>query len=96
MGSMANIKKLLTLNCEDAARLLSNRQDSELTRGERWGLKMHLLICRSCRRYKGQLGFMRRLFTTLKNDPNAAPPDLRMSDEKLDQIKKILQDKDPS
>ena len=91
---MSNIKKMLTLNCEQASRLMSNQQDAELTGSERRALKLHLLICRACRRYKGQLEFMRKTFSSLRGKADAAPPELRISDEKRDDIKKTLRKKE--
>jgi len=91
---MANIKEILTLNCEQASRLLSHQQDAELTRSERWALKLHLLICRACRRYKSQLGMVRKTFSILRGKADTSPPELRISDEKRDEIKKTLHNKE--
>jgi predicted anti-sigma-YlaC factor YlaD len=96
MGMISNIKQILTMNCEQAARLLSNQQDAELTRSERWALKLHLLICRSCRRYQGQLGFMRKLFGILGGKGDTVPPELRISEDKRDEINKTLRKKEGS
>jgi hypothetical protein len=41
--------------CKDAARLLA-QDEMGASRGERVGLRVHLLMCRFCRRYKAQLG----------------------------------------
>ena len=94
MGTMSNIKKILTLNCEQASRLLSNQQDTSLRRTEQWALKLHLLLCRSCRRYKDQLRSVRKIFSALRTKPDSAPPELRISDEKRDDIKKTLREKE--
>ncbi|QMT33566.1 zf-HC2 domain-containing protein [Conchiformibius steedae DSM 2580] len=48
------------LNCKEACKLLSQGQDRELTRGERWQLRLHLPFCPSCRRYHAQLSFIRK------------------------------------
>jgi hypothetical protein len=50
--------KLLT--CKDASRLQSQAQDRPLRFGERMGLRLHLLICDNCRRFKLQLDLIRR------------------------------------
>ena len=54
-----NIKMVLTLSCDRASVLLSKSQDTPLTRWERVALRLHLWICRFCRRYRRQL--MRQL-----------------------------------
>ncbi len=50
----------LMLNCEQATRLLSEREDRALGVGERTRLRMHTWICVSCRNFGGQLGFIRQ------------------------------------
>ena len=43
------------LTCKNAARLLA-QDEMGASRGKRVGLRVHLLMCRFCRRYKAQLG----------------------------------------
>ena len=90
MGSISNIKNILTLNCEEASRLLSENQDVYLTWDEQLALRLHLLICRSCRRYNKQLGFIRSLFQAHVNKEDSDFPELKISDEKQDEIKQTL------
>ncbi len=52
------------LNCEQATRLASEGLDRPLTRKERWALKLHLLLCRGCRRYRRHLEILRRISRT--------------------------------
>lgn len=49
------------LSCREAARLMSLRQDAQLTPAEESRLKDHLFQCLSCRRFEEQLGFLRTL-----------------------------------
>jgi hypothetical protein len=51
--------KILTLRCREAAPLISEAMDHPLPRVERIALRMHLLICRWCRRYQAQLAWLR-------------------------------------
>lgn len=92
MGMMANIKKIFTLNCEESSRLLSSKQDTALTQTEKLALHLHLLICRSCRRYNKQLGAIRSVFRIL-NKKDTDTPELKLSDKKRDQIKKTIAEK---
>lgn len=48
------------LTCKDASRLQSQSQDRPLHLGERVSLRLHLLICDNCRRFKQQLKLIRR------------------------------------
>ena len=48
--------RVLTLTCREAARLVSDACDRDLTRGEGAALGLHLIACGSCRRYRAQIG----------------------------------------
>lgn len=52
------------LKCKEACALLSESQDRRLTLRERARLLVHLALCPHCRRYRSQLGFIRK---NLKN-----------------------------
>jgi hypothetical protein len=93
MKSESKIKTIFSLNCEQAARLLSENQDVELYWWERTGLRLHLLYCRYCKRYHQQLDLMRQLFRRIFSDDESIPPELKMSDEKRAEMKKIISDK---
>lgn len=57
-----NLKMLirhLSPTCQEASRLQSEAMDHELGGTIRLGLKIHLLICRICRRYGRQLRLLR-------------------------------------
>ncbi len=75
----------LNLNCRRAARLLSDAGERPLSRLERFGLAAHLLGCRSCRRYRGQL----RLITAALRVPDP-PADARLSAEARSRINRSL------
>jgi hypothetical protein len=61
--AIASLKKglrTLSPNCRDASRLQAEAFDRPLTPWQRFGLRMHLLLCGWCRRYERQLRFLRR------------------------------------
>lgn len=49
------IVMMLTLKCDHATHLVSDSFERDLTRVERWSLKLHQLCCRYCRRLAKQL-----------------------------------------
>ena len=51
------------LTCKEASRLISQRQDRELSVGERLALRMHLALCAGCVRVSDQVDFLRRALT---------------------------------
>ncbi len=48
------------LNCKEASRLLSQRQDRELSVGERLSLRVHLAMCAGCVQVSDQVDFLRK------------------------------------
>ena len=46
---------MLTLKCDHATHLVSDSFERDLTRVERWALKLHQIGCRYCRRLAKQL-----------------------------------------
>ena len=49
----------LSPNCREATRLQSEALDHSLGLGQRVGLHIHLVLCKWCRRYGQQIGFLR-------------------------------------
>ncbi len=52
--------RVLSPSCREVARLQSIAVDGSLSLGQRAGLRVHLVLCKWCRRYDQQLQFMRQ------------------------------------
>ena len=74
------LKMLLTLHCDEASRFTSDGLDRTLTPVERWALRLHLVSCRTCRRFRRQLAF-------LQQAARASAQSAAMSDETLQAIR---------
>ena len=48
------------LSCKHATHLMSEALDRPLSRRERFALRVHLLFCRGCRAFRGQMDFLRK------------------------------------
>ncbi|MGQ5524614.1 zf-HC2 domain-containing protein [Chitinimonas sp. PSY-7] len=48
------------MNCKEATRMVSEGLDRELALGEKFRLRLHLLICDYCRNFSRQGEFLRR------------------------------------
>jgi Putative zinc-finger len=46
------------IDCKKASEMMSEGMDRELTFGERFSLKFHVLLCGICRRAGGQMRFI--------------------------------------
>jgi predicted anti-sigma-YlaC factor YlaD len=49
----------IMITCKEVSELLSQAQDCQLSRGEKFWLNAHLLMCKGCRNFGKQLDFMR-------------------------------------
>jgi hypothetical protein len=47
------------LSCKEASMLLSQAQERDLGRKERFFLQLHLLLCDGCANFRAQLAFIR-------------------------------------
>jgi hypothetical protein len=55
----STIKMLFALKCEESTRLVSESMDHDLTPAKRWAVRLHAISCRSCRRFRKQIDFIR-------------------------------------
>lgn len=58
--------KVLTLNCDESTRLVSDGLDGELGRIERLALRMHLFTCRPCRRMRAQFLLLKQAASKMR------------------------------
>nr|WP_010130426.1 zf-HC2 domain-containing protein [Microbulbifer agarilyticus] len=49
------------MDCKQATRLLSEQQDRNLSRREKFALKFHVFMCKACRNFGQQMGTLRDL-----------------------------------
>lgn len=78
------------LTCRQASQLVSESQERALGRRERWGLRLHLWMCVSCRRFERQIRLLRRALRRLArlDESEAQGPDL--TPEARERIRKTL------
>ena len=80
---------LLMLTCHDMTRFCSQEQEGPLPLSVRWRMKLHFLVCLWCRRYRNQLGLIRRSLTSYPYlDPGQTHPGLPQ--EAKERLKKAL------
>ncbi len=60
MPPARTLVKILTLKCREATELMSRSLDDDLGLGDRLAMRLHTLICRPCRRFRTQIGRIRR------------------------------------
>jgi hypothetical protein len=81
------------LSCKDVTRLISESMDRSLPLGKRIGVRLHLLICRFCARYKRQLLLIRETVRRLAAMEDAYGSHIgeRLSEEAKERIRRSLQ-----
>lgn len=59
MSVLHDIRVILSLSCRESSRLLSDELDRTLSRTERIALRLHLVLCYRCRRFRRSLRVLR-------------------------------------
>ena len=97
MNRWTNLMKLLARgvadlspSCKEATRLQSAALDRKLTLRQRLGLRIHLALCKWCRRYGKQITFLRSATQRYAQDDQHSPPQM-LSPEARERIKRNLQ-----
>ncbi len=88
---IATIWKILNAPCREMTLLLSREQDDPLPALEVFALRLHLLYCSACRRYKRNIGVMRRAVRRAADalDASSTPA---LSPESRRRIKQAMDD----
>ncbi len=89
MKTMLFIEKLFKFTCKDVNPLISEALDHSLSFGNQVRLKIHLAICKVCRRYQEQIKLVRDLCRKFKGDP-LTPSKVFLNDSIKDKIKQEL------
>jgi hypothetical protein len=77
--------------CREASRLQSIALDQPLPLPKRFGLRLHLLVCKWCRRYSKQIRFLRRAAHDHSEQLTEATPRI-LSPEARERLKRSLSD----
>ena len=80
---------VLSPACKESTRLQSEALDRRLSGSEKLGLRLHLLLCKWCRRYGEQLKFLRSAARECEEHPSAAGRS-GLSPEARERIKRRL------
>ncbi len=78
------------LSCKEAAQLVSEGLDRELSFWQRMSLRLHVLMCRACSRYTRQVKALDAAVSEhYRGDPSVQKPE-RLPDNALNRIKAAL------
>ena len=88
--TLAKAIALLSPTCKEASRLQSQALDRKLSLMQQIGLRIHLLLCKWCRRYGKQIGFLHDAAHEYP-DELAEPVPQKLTNEARERIKQRLQ-----
>lgn len=78
-------------DCSDISRLVSDSMDRKLSFYQRLGIRIHLMMCRYCARYRKQLFFLRKAIRFHSETAVDEKPSTNLSDESRNRIKRAIQ-----
>lgn len=81
--------RTLLPTCREASRLQSDALDQSLPLPKRFGLRVHLLVCKWCRRYGNQIRFLRQAVNQHPDAVNEFTPHT-LSPEARERLKRTL------
>ena len=83
------------LTCKEVTKLISDSMETTLPLGTRIGLRLHLMICKFCSRYKKQLSAIKKIAGNflIMMDDNEIFSGTSLSPEAKKRIKSAISDK---
>lgn len=78
------------LTCKDASRLISERHERPLSFRERWGLRLHLMMCLYCRRFERQVALISRALRRLGRQTEGVMEGSEFTPEARERIRKAV------
>lgn len=91
VGLLKTAARNLSPTCRDASRLQSEQFDHLIPASQRVGLRIHLLLCRWCRRYGRQLDFLRKVVRA-QNENSRLPENATLSSDARERMKRAVRE----
>ncbi|HBE69000.1 MAG TPA: hypothetical protein DDW52_12700 [Planctomycetaceae bacterium] len=85
----AKVRYILTIRCREASRLASESLDRRLLVHERLALRLHQVVCWSCRQFERQLRLLRDAANRLHQAPSESQPDAELSAAAKQRLKNL-------
>ncbi len=78
------------LTCKEVSALVSNSLDRRLSWRERLGVRLHLLICKACRRFADQMRFLQTAARQFRHHQPTQVASMQLSDAARRRIREAL------
>ena len=79
-------------NCKEVTRMVSESMDRKLPLHQRMGIRVHLLMCKFCSRYRKQLLILREAMRLQEKYVEETKPSLTLPTEARERIKRAFID----
>lgn len=89
---LSAVRLILTLKCEHSTHLVSDGFDRDLTFSERWAVRLHAMVCLSCRRFGKQIRLLKGM---LQVHPERTDDATKLSPEALARIRRAIDSENP-
>ncbi len=76
--------------CNDVSQKVSQSLNASLPFHHRMAIRMHLLMCRYCSRFRRQLIMLRKMSRLMDDEPSTDETSATLSNETKERIKKAL------
>ncbi len=76
--------------CKDITEMISKSMDEKPSLNIRIGIKLHLMVCYLCTRYKKQLELIQTAIGKLESDEISGLPAKKLPDQVKNKIKKLI------
>ena len=76
--------------CKDVSHKVSLSLDASLPLHQRLAVRMHLMMCRYCARFRRQLIMLRKACRLVDDEPSTDEATATLSNETRERIKKVL------
>jgi hypothetical protein len=80
-------------NCREVTRLVSESLDRKLPLRQRFGIRVHFMMCKLCPEAKRQMLFIRQAMRRITLESTEPEPDISLSPEARERIKRTLKQK---
>ena len=76
--------------CNEISKMVSDSMDQKLPFHIKLGIRMHLLVCKFCSRYRKHLLFLREVIDNKLIQEDLHESDIKLSSVKKDRMKEII------
>jgi hypothetical protein len=83
--------KYWMFNCRKVTRMVSDSLDHKLPLYQRFGIRIHLMMCKFCSRYRDQLLLMRKIIGPKMMGKKETDLSIKLSSKARERIKRLMQ-----